>query len=203
MTLCAQSNAQRNRPPRASECLRTPRGVRNHSDGSQTLGRGRKNGQSVWRHSCNCEVMNDDMTRAVSLTRLGHGRYEAVNARGGTIEFSTDRGQTFTPVELFLASIAGCSAIDVDFITSKRSEPLRFEVSMTANKVRDEQGNHLVNLAMTFDVAFPDDDGGRTAAGVLPDAIARSHDRLCTVSRTVEIGTPVATFIADDGAGRT
>lgn len=143
--------------------------------------------------------MNDDTTRAVRLTRLGHGRYEAVNARGGTIEFSTDREQTFTPVELFLTSIAGCSAIDVHFITSKRSEPLRFEVSMTANKVRDEHGNHLVNLAMTFDLAFPDDDGGRAAAEVLPDALARTHDRLCTVSRTVEIGTPVAMSIADDG----
>ena len=78
--------------------------VSKHSD--RTCGR--KNGRSVWRHSCKCEVMNDDTTRAVSLTRLGHGRYEAVNAHGGTIEFSTDR-QTFTPVELFLASIAGCT----------------------------------------------------------------------------------------------
>jgi uncharacterized OsmC-like protein len=128
----------------------------------------------------------------VSLTRLSHGKYRAVNARGGTIEFSTDREQTFTPVELFLASIAGCAAIDVDFITSKRAEPIRFEVSMTGNSVRDEQGNHLVNLAMTFDLAFPDDEGGRAAADVLPDAITRTHDRLCTVSRTVEIGTPVA-----------
>jgi len=102
------------------------------------------------------------------------------------------REQTFTPVELFLASIAGCAAIDVDFITSKRAEPIRFEVSMTGNSVRDEQGNHLVNLAMTFDIAFPDDEGGRAAADVLPEAITRTHDRLCTVSRTVEIGTPVA-----------
>ncbi|MEY2522802.1 MAG: putative redox protein [Ilumatobacteraceae bacterium] len=147
--------------------------------------------------------MNDDTRRAVSLTRFGNGRYVAVNARGGTIQFSTDREQTFTPVELFLASIAGCSAIDVDFITSKRSEPLRFEVSMTANKVRDDHGNHLVNLAMSFDIAFPDDEGGRAAAEVLPDAITRTHDRLCTVSRTIEIGTPVSTSIADDGAAQT
>lgn len=143
--------------------------------------------------------MNDDTKRAVRLTRLGRGRYEAVNSRGGTIQISSDREQTFTPVELFLASIAGCAAIDVDSITSKRSEPLRFEVSMTANKVRDDHGNHLVNLTMTFDVAFPEDAGGRDAVGVLPDAIVRTHDQLCTVSRTVEIGTPVATSIADAG----
>ena len=146
--------------------------------------------------------MNDDTTRAVSLTRLGHGRYQATNARGGTIEFSTDREQTFTPVELFLASIAGCTAIDVDFITSKRSEPIRFEMSMTANKVLDEHGSHLVNLAMTFDVGFPDDDGGRAATELLPDAITRTHDRFCTVSRTIEIGTPVSTSIAAGGTAQ-
>src|SRR6478609_5423496 len=105
--------------------------------------------------------MNDDTTRSVSLTRLGLGRYEAVNARGGTIEFSTDREQTFTPVELFLASVAGCTMIDVDFITSKRSEPLRFEVTMKANKALDDHGHHLVNLSMSIDVAFPDDEDGR------------------------------------------
>jgi len=140
--------------------------------------------------------MNDDTTRAVSMTRLGHGRYRAVNARGGTIEFSTTSEQTFTPVELFLAAIAGCTAIDVDFITSKRSEPVRFDVSMTANTVRDEQGNHLIDLAVTFDVAFPDDEGGRAATEVLPEAVARSHKRLCTVGRTVEIGTPVTVSIS-------
>lgn len=111
---------------------------------------------------------------------------------------STDREQTFTPVELFLASVAGCAAIDVDFITSKRAEPVRFEMSMTANKISDEHGHHLVNLTMTFDVAFTDDEQGRDAAALLPDAVARTHDRLCTVSRTVEIGTPVAARIADD-----
>jgi len=144
--------------------------------------------------------MSDDTTRTVSMTRLSHGRYRAVNARGGTIELSTSRESTFTPVELFLAAVAGCTAIDVDFITSKRSEPVRFEVSMSGNTVRDELGNHLVDLAVSFDVEFPDDEGGRAAAGVLPEAVAISHDRLCTVGRTVEIGTPVATVITDDGA---
>lgn len=147
--------------------------------------------------------MNDDTKRAVRVSRLGPGRYEAINARGGTIEFSTGSEQAFTPVELFLASVAGCSAIDVDLIASKRSEPLRFEVSMTANKVRDDHGNHLVNMAMTFDVSFPDDGGGHAAAEILPSAITRTHDRLCTVSRTVEIGTPVAMSVADNGAAQT
>jgi putative redox protein len=140
--------------------------------------------------------MNADNLRSVHLARLSHGRYEAINSRGARIITSTDSEQTFTPVELLLAAIAGCTVIDVDFITSKRAEPTRCEVSMTGEKVRDESGNHLVNLSMTFHVEFPDDEGGRAAAEILPAAIARSHDRLCTVGRTVELGTPVAVTIA-------
>ena len=43
--------------------------------------------------------------------------------------------------------------------------------------------------------AFPDDEGGQAAREVLPEAARRSHDRLCTVSRTVEIGTPVEVVV--------
>ncbi len=44
---------------------------------------------------------------------------------------------------------------------------------------------------MEFDVEFADDEDGRTAHEVLPRAVRQSHERLCTVSRTVEIGSPV------------
>ncbi len=37
-------------------------------------------------------------------------------------------GADFTPVELLLAAIAGCSAIDVDYLTARRAEPDAFEV---------------------------------------------------------------------------
>jgi len=44
-------------------------------------------------------------------------------------------------------------------------------------------------------VRFPDDEGGDAARALLPEAVNRSHDRLCTVSRTVELGTAVDTRI--------
>jgi len=34
--------------------------------------------------------------------------------------------------------------------------------------------------------------GGGTDRALLPDAVKRSHESLCTVSRTVELGTPIA-----------
>jgi putative redox protein len=40
-------------------------------------------------------------------------------------------------------------------------------------------------------VEFPDTDEGHAAEEVLEKAIRKSHDRLCTVTRTVELATPV------------
>jgi uncharacterized OsmC-like protein len=48
---------------------------------------------------------------------------------------------------------------------------------------------------VTFRLTFPDGEGGDAARALLPEAVQRSHDRLCTVSRTVELGTPVTTGI--------
>ena len=136
--------------------------------------------------------MTEESHRNVGITRLGQGQYEATNSRGGKLVFGRGEGdEAFTPVELLLTAIAGCSAIDVDLITSKRAEPTRFEVTMDGEKIRDQHGNRLTDLVLTFRVEFPDDEGGRAAEGVLPRAVRQSHDRLCTVSRTVEVGTPV------------
>jgi putative redox protein len=96
---------------------------------------------------------------------------------------------------LLLAAIGGCTAVDVDILTSRRAEPDSFEIVIDAEKVRDEAGNHLTDLAVTFRVRFPDGEAGDKARALLPDAVKKSHDRLCTVSRTVEIGTPIASRI--------
>ena len=134
--------------------------------------------------------MAEGSERSVEITRLGLGRYEAVNPRGGTLRFGSD-GDEFSPVELLLTAIAGCTAADVDYITVKRSEPESFQVQVRGDKVRDETGNRMEDIAVRIEVRFPAGDDGDAARAVLPSAVERSHDRLCTVSRTVELGTPV------------
>jgi putative redox protein len=130
--------------------------------------------------------------RSVEIERLSPGRFAATNVRGGRIEFGSGDDADFTPVELLLAAIGGCSSIDVDILTSRRAVPVSFSVHVSADKVDGELGNHLTNIAASFDVAFPDGPDGDSAREVLPQAIRRSHDRLCTVSRTVELASPVA-----------
>ena len=119
----------------------------------------------------------------------------ASNERGGQISMGTGEGTDFTPVELLLAAIGGCTAVDVDILTSRRAEPDTFEVLADAEKVRDAAGNHLTDLLVTFRISFPDGEQGDKARALLPDAVRMSHDRLCSVGRTVELGTPIATRI--------
>ena len=139
--------------------------------------------------------MTADSHRTVSITRTRLGRYRAVNGRGGSLEFGTGDVRDFTPVELLLAAIGGCTAVDVDVFTSRRAEPESFVVEVEGDKVRDEDGNRMQELSVSLRVAFPQGEGGDAARVLLPEAVQRSHDRLCTVSRTVEFGTPVATRI--------
>ncbi len=138
----------------------------------------------------------EDTLRSVRLDRVAVGRYEVTNRRGGTISIGDGSDDDFSPVELLLAAIGGCTAVDADTATSRRAEPTEFTVTVRGDKISDrEDGNRMENLAVTFAVTFPDGDKGDDARTVLPRAVRLSHDRLCTVSRTVERGTPVSITI--------
>jgi putative redox protein len=135
--------------------------------------------------------MDQDTLRSIDLTRTGEGRYQATNRRGGVLPIGSGDGTDFTPVELLLAAIAGCSAIDVDLITGKRATAEKFDVAAEGHKIRDERGNHLVGLKVTFEVVFPEGEDGDRAREMLPRALQQTHDRLCSVGRTVQLGEPI------------
>jgi putative redox protein len=137
-------------------------------------------------------MANDSAHRDVTIERVGSGVFTAVNGRGGRLTFGSSGSTDFTPTELLLAAIGGCTAIDVDILTSRRAEPDSFEVQVEANKIRDEEGNRLTDIEVTFRVAFPAGENGDAARAILPDVVKKSHDKLCTVGRTVELGTPIA-----------
>lgn len=127
----------------------------------------------------------------VDLHKIGEHRFQAVNSRGGSVTVGHGDDPDFTPVELLLAALAGCGALDIDFITGKRAPFESFKARATGTKVRDEQGNHVVGISVTFDVTFPPGEAGDAAREVLPRSVRQSQDRLCTVGRTVTLGEPV------------
>ena len=137
------------------------------------------------------EATNQDTLRYVELTRMRKARYVAHNQRGGTLEVGEGDDDAFTPVELLLTALAACPAMDVDYIVGKRAEAEYGWLRCSARKVRDSDGNHLVDIEVAFDFRFPDGVAGDTARSALPMAVQRSNDRICTVARTVQIGTPI------------
>jgi putative redox protein len=137
-------------------------------------------------------MATDSAHRSVTVERIAPGRFAAVNSAGGRLEFGTGGDGEFSPVELLLIAIGGCTAIDIDLLTSRRSEPESFEITVEADKVRDGDGNHLTNIQSTYRITFPAGEGGDKARAVLPDAVKQSRDRLCTVGRTVELASPIS-----------
>lgn len=135
--------------------------------------------------------MTEDTRRQLDLSQIGEGRYKAVNARGGVLPIGSGGDPDFTPVELLLASLAGCTAIDVGLITGKRASADAFDIHVEGQKVRDDNGSHLVDLEVTVAIRFPEGEAGDRAREVLPRAIRQSADRLCTVGRTLQLGTSI------------
>jgi uncharacterized OsmC-like protein len=142
--------------------------------------------------------MGKDSERRVTLERTGPLEFRVTNRKGGSMVIGGEGQDTFTPIDLLLAGIAGCTAMDVDAITGKKAQPERFDVSIRADKIKARDGNRLENIVVNFEVRFPATEEGAAAATGLHAAARRSHDRLCVVSRTVELGTPIAVRI--DGA---
>jgi uncharacterized OsmC-like protein len=143
--------------------------------------------------------MGDDTLRSVQFERTANSKYEVRNIRGGRLSVGSGQDADFTPVELLLAALGTCSAIDVDIVTSRRAEPTEFTAVVRGDKIRDAaEGNRMENLAIEFTIRFPEGEDGDKAREALPRAVKMSHDRLCTVSRTVELGTPVSTTLADN-----
>jgi len=136
-----------------------------------------------------------DTLRTVDVSIMGEGRFKATNVRGGVLPIGQGEDPDFTPVELLLAALAGCGAIDLEWVTKKRAPFTAFAARAEGHKVRDERGTHLVRLSVTMDMEFPEGEAGEQAREVVPRTLKQIEDRLCSVGRTVTLGEPV-TYVA-------
>jgi len=126
----------------------------------------------------------------VVLHRLGTGHYQATNADGASVEVGGPGN--LSPVELLLAALGGCTSVDVDVVTARRAQADKFEVAVSGDKITEPDGGHLMaNLGVDFRLHFAGERAAE-ATGMLERLIKLSHERDCTVSRTVERGVGVS-----------
>ncbi len=135
--------------------------------------------------------MTETSQRRVTLARESQGVYVATNEMGSTLRFGPEMEDGFSAVELLLAAVAGCSGIDVDYMTTRRAEPLVFDVTAEATQAKGDDGNILRDVTVSFHLEFPEGEDGDKARDRVAAAIKASHDRHCTVSRTIEAAVPV------------
>ncbi|MFR9731840.1 OsmC family protein [Saccharopolyspora sp. MS10] len=127
----------------------------------------------------------------VEVRRTGDHRFTATNGRGGRVDIGRDGApDAFTPGELLLAAIASCSAVTSENLLVRRVGPdAGFAVRADRTKAAEDP-NKFESVRVGFDV-----DLGAVAEGdraKLLDAVERAIERYCTVSRSVQEGTPIS-----------
>ena len=127
----------------------------------------------------------------VEIRRDGSHRFTARNDRGGEVAIGRDDApEAFTPGELLLAAIAGCSAVTTENLLVRRvGEEAEFAVH--ADRDKDPEDPHkFSSVRVSFDVDLSAIQDAHERDRVV-DAAERAVARFCTVSRSVEEGTPI------------
>ena len=113
--------------------------------------------------------MSDDSRRSVEIAKIGPGRFKATNERGGETFFGLgERTRTSPPSSCCWPRSP--AAVRSTWRPSRASAAAStgFTVRVEGDKVRDEDGNHLTGIRLTFDVAFPEGAGATRRATACP-----------------------------------
>ncbi len=124
----------------------------------------------------------------VTVRPIGDHVMEATGGTDGRIVMGPKgTPNSFTPVELLLAAIAGCSGIDLQTVGKNAGfDPGEFEMRVRGSKPLG--GDGLTEITVEYTVPGIDDDA---LEPLITDA-----EKLCTVSLTVENSCPVDSVVA-------
>ena len=123
------------------------------------------------------------------MTADEDGTVTAVNRHGATITIDANGERGFTPVEMLLAALGSCGAVDMVELMRKQRAP----VTPLAVEVEGEKGEHAMEwLRVTYRPPAPVDQVK------LERARSKTAEDLCTVSRTLVRSCPVEHAAAAD-----
>jgi uncharacterized OsmC-like protein len=123
-----------------------------------------------------------DGNRHLTLTANDDGTVTAVNRHGVTLTIDPDGEAGLSPLELLLASLGSCSAVDLALLMRKQRHPITpFSVAVDGEK----HDARMRWLRATYAVPAGAD------PVKLERARAKTADDLCTVSRTLADGCDV------------
>ncbi len=133
----------------------------------------------------------------VRVSRTGEHAFTAVNERGAQVAIGREgMPGSFTPGELLLAAIAGCSAVTSENLLVRRlGADAAITVDADRSKTADDK-HRFASVQTQLRAALDEVDDGEQREKLVA-AVERAIAKYCTVSRTVEEGTPIHLDIAD------
>ncbi|MFG1606775.1 OsmC family protein [Actinoplanes sp. NPDC049265] len=134
-----------------------------------------------------------------SVERVGTHTWIGRNERGAEVRIGTDEvAGAFSPGELLQLAVASCSTVTIEDMVVRRSGP-DARVNATVDRDRAPGTHEYQRISVTLDVDLAGLDD--TERGRVVKALRTAVERECTVSRTVEQGTPIDLEIVADGGG--
>lgn len=115
---------------------------------------------------------------SLKLERVKDLKFNARLAEGRTIELNSakEMGQAFAPMELFLVALAGCTAMDVQWIMGRQRQQVdQLEISARGTR-REEDPTYYDNIELEYLVA-----GADIRKDAVERAIRLSLEKYCSV----------------------
>jgi len=121
--------------------------------------------------------------RHLTMTSDGHGSVVATNRHGVTLAVDPEGKNAFSPLELLLAALGSCGAVDVAMLMRKQRDPID---SMTIEVDGDKEDARMTWLRVTYRFDREHD------PAKLARALTKTAEDLCSVSRTIRMSAPVS-----------
>jgi uncharacterized OsmC-like protein len=125
----------------------------------------------------------------LTVRRTGTHEFIGTNDRGAQVRIGRADGvDGFSPGELLQIALAGCSAVTAEELVTRRvGEDSDFAVHANADSTPGTHEFDALHVSLDIDLSTLDE----AARARLETTVRRALDQLCTVSRTIEKGTPV------------
>lgn len=134
--------------------------------------------------------------KVVTVTHLAGSTFDAEMA-GHHVMFGTD-GRGPGPMDMALAALAGCTAIDVASILRKSRQPFTGLVVRAEGERAPDHPRRYTRVTLTYEVF-----GAGVDRAAVERAVALSDERYCSVSATFRAPTEVRTAIVLRGGDET
>ena len=119
----------------------------------------------------------------VKLSHVEGLKFNAELSDGRKVELNSaeEMGRAFTPMELFLVSVAGCTAMDVQWIMDKQRQKVEsFGINISGNR-REEDPKYYESIDMEYELK---------GQGLRKDAVERairlSQEEYCSVKAMIK-----------------